>query len=163
MAKAFISLGTNIKRDYYLAQGLKALESAFGTLELSSLFESDPVGFSGDTFYNMVIGINTELTLAQVCTQMRNIELANGREVNAKKFSARTLDLDLLLFDDVIVKQPAVIPRDEICHNAFVLWPLAEIAENFIHPQLNQTIGQLWQAFDQNSQQLRKIPFQWPS
>jgi len=162
MAQIYISLGTNINRDFYLRQGLSALQQAFGELILSSLFESEAVGFMGSSFYNMVIGITTELSIEDVAKTLRDIEYANGRELNAKKFSPRTLDLDLLLYDDLVLAQPAQIPRDEITKNAFVLWPLAEIAAQLKHPILQQSYQQLWQEYDQGSQQLKKIPFSWP-
>ncbi|PCI58663.1 MAG: 2-amino-4-hydroxy-6-hydroxymethyldihydropteridine diphosphokinase [Gammaproteobacteria bacterium] len=161
MAQIYISLGTNINRDFYLAQGLHALNKRFGQLSLSSLFESEAVGFSGSPFYNMVIGVITSFSVEQVAKILRDIEFAHGREQQAKKFSPRTLDLDLLLYDDLVLTIPAQIPRDEITKNAFVLWPLAEIAPQLQHPLLTQNYQQLWQNFDQSSQSLRKLPLNW--
>jgi 2-amino-4-hydroxy-6-hydroxymethyldihydropteridine diphosphokinase len=161
MADIYISLGTNIEREHYLNQGLNALAATFGKLTLSSLFESEAVGFSGSAFYNLVIGISTTLAVEQVAESLRKIEFANGRCVNAKKFSPRTLDLDLLLYDDLVLTTPAQIPRDEITKNAFVLWPLAEIAPLLKHPILAKNYQQLWQDYDQSSQQLRKLPLAW--
>ena len=63
MAQIYISLGSNINKDYYLTKGLDALAEAFGSLTLSSLFESDPVGFQGECFYNLVIGVKTEKSI----------------------------------------------------------------------------------------------------
>ena len=163
MAEIYISLGSNIDRQHHIEQGLDALTAVFGSLTLSSLFESDAVGFSGKAFYNMVVGVNTMLTLEQVADTLRSIEFANGRSPNAKKYSPRTLDLDLLLYDNVVAEQPAQIPRDEITKNAFVLWPLAEIAEQLLHPILGQSYGQLWQAYDKQQQQLNKVPLVWPT
>ena len=161
MAQIYISLGTNIQRDHYLTQGLHALTRQFGTLELSSLYESEAVGFQGDNFYNMVIGVQTSLSVKQVATILRDIEFAHGRSPNAQKFSSRTLDLDLLLYDDLILTDPVQIPRDEITKNAFVLWPLAELAPELKHPQLQQSYQQLWQCYDRTCQTLRKLPFTW--
>jgi len=163
MAQIYISLGTNINRDFYLNQGLNTLQQVFGELTLSSLFESEAVGFSGSNFYNMVIGITTSLTVTEAALALRKIEFDNGREQNAKKFSPRTLDLDLLLYDDLVLDKPVQIPRDEITKNAFVLWPLAEIAAQLKHPLLQQSYQQLWQEYDQTSQQLKKHPFTWSS
>lgn len=162
MARLYISLGSNIDRDHYLNQGLDALQTAFGELTLSSLFESEAVGFAGAAFYNMVIGVTSPLSLEQVTNRLREIEYANGRSLKAKKFSPRTLDLDLLLYDQQVTVQPVQLPRDEISKNAFVLWPLAEIAGELIDPVLKQSYRQLWQNFDKNSQQLSIKPYTWP-
>ena len=92
---------------------------------------------------------------------MREIEFSYGRSVNAKKFSPRTLDLDLLLFDDLITETPAQLPRDEIDKNAFVLWPLSEIAPDLIHPTLNKSYQSLWQDYDKSRQQLKIVKQCW--
>jgi 2-amino-4-hydroxy-6-hydroxymethyldihydropteridine diphosphokinase len=163
MARLYISLGSNVDRQHYVSAGLTALEQLFGQLTLSSLFASKAVGFDGAEFYNMVIGATTSLTIEQVAKALRDIEFANGRQVNAKKYSPRTLDLDLLLFDDLILNSPAQIPRAEITENAFVLWPLAEVAPKLNHPILQQSYQQLWQAYDKTQQQLTKVDFFWQS
>jgi 2-amino-4-hydroxy-6-hydroxymethyldihydropteridine diphosphokinase len=161
MALVHISLGSNVDREKHVKQGITALQRAFGELTLSSLFESEAVGFNGASFYNMVIALKTKLSIDALAKELRNIEFAYGRCQNAKKFSPRTLDLDILLFDDLIITKPAQLPRDEITKNAFVLWPLAEIAPELKHPILKQSYQQLWQAFDKNSQQLCKVPPCW--
>ena len=161
MAEIYISLGSNINRQHHIEQGLNALTDAFGSLKLSSLFESETVGFTGKAFYNMVAGVNTDQTLAQVATTLRSIEFAHGRSENAKKFSPRTLDLDLLLYDDDVAESPAQIPREEITTNAFVLWPLAEVAGHLIHPIIRKSYEELWQQYDKNLQQLKIVPLVW--
>jgi len=163
MAHVYISLGSNVNREHYVVQGLNALEMEFGQLSLSSLFESESIGFDGAPFYNMVIGIVTEQSIETVTAVLRKIEYAHGRTVNAKKFSPRTLDLDLLLFDNLILSTPVQIPRDEITTNAFVLWPLAELAPDRKHPIQQLTYQDLWQAYNKDSQQLRKVPLHWQS
>jgi len=161
MAEIYISLGSNINRQHHIEQGLNALTDEFGLLTLSSLFESEAVGFAGKAFYNMVVAVNTSLSLAEVATRLRAIEFAHGRSEHAKKFSPRTLDLDLLLYDDIIAQYPAQIPRDEITKNAFVLWPLAEIAGHLVHPVVSQSYNELWQQYDKHQQQLKKVPLVW--
>ena len=163
MARLYISLGSNVNRQQYVNTGLTALEKLFGELTLSSLFASKAVGFDGAEFYNMVIGATTELNIEQVAKALRDIEFANGRQVNAKKYSPRTLDLDLLLFDNLILDNPAQIPRAEITENAFVLWPLAEVAPQLKHPILNKSYQHLWQAYDKTKQQLTIVDFTWSS
>jgi len=161
MSYIYISLGSNINREYHVKHGLTELTKAFGALTLSSLYESKAVGFDGSDFYNMVIGAETSYTIEEVADLLRNIEFEYGREQNAKKFSPRTLDLDLLLFDELVLTKPAQIPRNEITRNAFVLWPLAEIAESLKHPIINQSYGQLWNNFNKASQSITQIPFSW--
>lgn len=161
MAQVFISIGSNIEKEKYLPLSLTILENLLGELSLSSLFECEAIGFKGPLFFNMVVGANTELSLEELARKLRQIELENGREPDAKKYSPRTLDLDLLLYDDVVCEQPVQLPRHEITKNAFVLWPLVEIAGNLVHPELNETYASLWQAYDKTSQKLRKVPLSW--
>ena len=161
MATIYLSIGTNIDRQQNLSNGLNALHQHFGELRLSSLFESEAVGFDGSPFFNMVVGFQSDLSLAELHQVLRNIELTYGRELNAKKFSPRTLDLDILLYDDLISDGPIQLPRDEITYNAFVLWPLAEIAADVLHPVLKESFQDLWQAFDKSKQSLQKVPLNW--
>lgn len=165
MATIYISLGSNVEREYHIKKGLCALASAFNlTLEeliLSSLFESEAVGFSGNAFFNMVVGIETSQTVEQVAYKLRDIEYNYGRTRDAKKFSPRTLDLDLLLYDDLIIDSPAQLPRNEIDKNAFVLWPLSEIAPQLIHPIIKQDYETLWRNYDKAHQQLKIVDNCW--
>jgi 2-amino-4-hydroxy-6-hydroxymethyldihydropteridine diphosphokinase len=78
-----------------------------------------------------------------------------------KKFSPRTLDLDLLLYDDLIIDSPAQLPRNEIDKNAFVLWPLSEVAPMLLHPIIKQNYYTLWQNYDKNHQQLKIVANCW--
>jgi len=161
MAIIYISLGSNINREYNVRQGIQALSQKFGDLTLSSLFESKAVGFNGAAFYNMVIAVKTKENVEQVAAILREIEFTYGRSVNAKKFSPRSLDLDLLLFDDLIIEKPAQLPRAEITTNAFVLWPLSQIAPTLKHPILQQSYSDLWQDYDKKIQQLTIIDNCW--
>jgi 2-amino-4-hydroxy-6-hydroxymethyldihydropteridine diphosphokinase len=120
------------------------------------------VGFEGDNFLNLVAGLDTDQEVHDVNRQLHAIEDAHGRQRNGPRFSPRTLDLDLLLYDDLILSEDKLqLPRDEITHNAFVLRPLADIAPDLRHPVTGQTMAELWQAFDQTSQRLWPIPFEW--
>jgi len=165
MAQIYISLGSNIEREHYVKQGLISLANAFeipfNQLALSSLFECEAVGFEGPIFYNMVIGIKCTHSVEQVAIILRAIEFSHGRDHNAKKFSPRTLDLDLLLYDNLIIEQPAQLPRDEITKNAFVLWPLSEVAPTLKHPILKESYLDLWQGYNKTKQQLSIVANCW--
>lgn len=157
MAQIFISIGSNINKEHYIKAALAILPQHFDNVIYSSIFESESVGFEGNNFYNLVAAATTNLPLEEVCARLKQIEREHGRTPADKKFSPRTLDLDLLFFDDVICDTPAQLPRDEITKNAFVLWPLAEIASDFIHPTVNLSIGELWQNYNKNKQKLWKV------
>jgi 2-amino-4-hydroxy-6-hydroxymethyldihydropteridine diphosphokinase len=161
MARIFISLGSNIDAEHHIRAGVAALRREFGDLALSSVFESEAVGFNGRNFLNMVAGADTELSVAQVVGIFKRIEREHGRLPGAKKFSPRTLDLDLLLYDNLVCEAPVTLPRAEITANAFVLWPLAEILPEGLHPLAHISYRELWDGFDKQSQRLWPIDFSW--
>lgn len=160
MAWVFISVGSNINREYYVRAGVRKLAEYFGALTLSSVYESEAVGFNGDPFYNMVVGVETTLTLEACVKLLKDIEDQFGRVRGAEKFCGRTLDLDLLTYDQQVCQQPVELPRGEITENAFVLWPLAEIAAEHIHPLTQLSYATLWQNYNK-PQKLWPIDFSW--
>lgn len=160
MAWVYISLGSNIDREALTRAGVVALRALYGELVLSSVYESEAVGFKGDSFYNMVIGLQTTDDVFKVAQALRLIEDEHGRDRSGPRFSSRTLDLDLLLYDDFIINEKKLqIPRDEILQRAFVLWPMAEIAPERIHPEVNKRYAQLWDEFDKEKEKLQPIAF----
>ena len=162
MATIYISLGSNINREENTRTGVKALKQAFGDLTLSSVYESEAVGFDGDAFYNMVIACEVSTSVHDTNQILRDIEDANGRDRSGPKFSSRTLDLDLLLYDDLKLDENGLkLPRGEILKNAFVLWPLAEIAPDLKHPEAGISYAELWSAFDKSKETLCPIDFEF--
>lgn len=161
-ARIFISLGSNIEPEHYIKAALSELSYHFSNLLCSSVFESEAVGFEGCNFLNMVVAADTELSISEVVAVFKKIEQENGRIPGAKKFSARSLDLDLLLYDELVCQEPVELPRAEILTNAFVLWPLAEIAPQLIHPVTGQSYQSLWDEYDKTRQKLWIIPFTCP-
>ncbi len=160
MAEIYISLGSNIDREANTRSGVAALRRAFGELTLSSVFESEAVGFVGDAFFNMVVACETELTVHDCNRCLRDIEDAHGRDRSGPRFSSRSLDLDLLLYDDrVLDERGLVLPREEILKNAFVLWPLAEIAPQRRHPVSGRSYAEHWAAFDKHREKLHPVEF----
>lgn len=152
MPTGFISVGSNIDKEIHIPSSLKALRELFGKLVISSIFESEPVGFVGDSFHNLVVQFESDLPAKEVAKLLKQIELDHGRSRESQKFSARTLDLDLILYGDQIIRDGRLqIPRDEIEHYAFVLEPLAEIAPNEIHPISKRSYKDLWQDFDKHN------------
>ncbi|MES2672728.1 MAG: 2-amino-4-hydroxy-6-hydroxymethyldihydropteridine diphosphokinase [Pseudomonadota bacterium] len=162
MTPIYLSLGSNIHRHQYITAALDALADLFGNLKISSVYESKSVGFNGSNFFNLVVGAETELLLADLSETLKKIEDENGRQRSGPKFSPRTLDIDILTYGNFVGVEAGVeLPRAEITKNAFVLLPLAEIAATVCHPQLQRTYAELWAVYDKNSQSLWAIDFIW--
>jgi 2-amino-4-hydroxy-6-hydroxymethyldihydropteridine diphosphokinase len=160
VATIYISLGSNINREENTREGVRALREVFGELTLSSVYESDAVGFEGDAFYNMVIGCEVSTPVHKTSRILHNIEDTYGRDRSGPRFSSRTLDLDLLLYDDLVIDEKGLkLPRGEILKNAFVLQPLAEIAPDLKHPETGTSYAELWAKFDSTKQNLHPIAF----
>lgn len=162
MARVYVSIGSNIDRDENIRGGVADLRERFGALTLSAVYESEAVGFDGDNFYNLVAAFDTDEGVLEVAGVLHEIENAHGRTREGPRFSSRTLDIDMLLYDELVLHADKLdLPREEITKNAFVLWPLAEIAPELQHPVLKQSYAELWAAFDKDKQPLWPVPFEF--
>ena len=162
MARVYVSVGSNIEPAANIRSAIRQLRQHYPDLLISSVYESEAVGFAGDNFYNLVVAFETDDDVFKVANVLRAIEDSHARDRKGPRFSSRTIDLDLLLYDDAIINQDSVnIPRDEITKNAFVLWPLAEIAADRVHPQTGCTFAAMWQHYNKESQSLWPIDFDW--
>ena len=160
MAQVYVSIGSNIERERNIGHALQALAGAYGELQQSSVYESAAVGFDSAPFYNLVVGFQTDASPQAVQGTLHRIEDSQGR-LRAGELAARTLDLDLLLYDDLVINAgKLVLPRDDIDRYAFVLGPLAEIAGDQRHPVSGMRYADMWSAFDDTGQELQQID--WP-
>jgi 2-amino-4-hydroxy-6-hydroxymethyldihydropteridine diphosphokinase len=160
-AQVYVSVGSNVNRRKNIALALEQLVNEFGVIEQSSVYESDAVGFDSAPFYNLVIGFCSDASPRGIQEKLHAIEDACGR-VRSRELSARTMDLDLLLFADLVVDEAGlVLPRSDITRYAFVLRPLAEIAAEEKHPVGGESYADMWAAFDEPEQVLTRID--WPS
>ena len=157
MPRVYVSVGSNIEREFHIRVALHSLREQYGQLIVSRVFESEAVGFSGDDFLNLVVGFDTATSVWDVVARLRDIETTHARDRRIPRFSPRTLDLDLLLYGDLIMDEGGVkLPREEITRYAFVLGPLTEIAGEMRCPLCGRCYIDLWREFDQASQPL------WP-
>ena len=148
MACVHVSVGSNIDPARNVRRALDMLRERFGPLQVSPVYETRAVGFEGENFLNLVVGFETDDEPQAVADALREMEQAAGRVRGASPFAPRTLDLDLLLYDDLVLDAPGLrLPREEITRYGFVLRPLADIAGERRHPLTGQTFAELWAAF----------------
>ena len=160
MARVYISIGSNVDPHRNIRNGIAALKERYGKLTLSSVYESRAVGFDGENFLNLVAAFDTDEDMLTLTRALRAIEAECGRERNGRRFAPRSLDLDLLLYDQAVVRENGLeLPRHEITQHAFVLCPLAEIAPDFEHPVVGERLIDLWRSFDKRSQPLWPVDF----
>lgn len=161
MTRVYVGIGSNIDRDKNIRAALDRLAQLFSPLLVSPVYESESMGFSGASFFNLVVGFDTDLSVQEVRMQLRAIERDNGNAGNLPKFSARSLDLDLLTYGEFCgVASGVKLPRADIAEYAYALWPLADIAGDTLHPQLRISYGALKQQFAK-TQRLWAVPFYW--
>jgi len=158
MPKIYISLGSNIEPERHLHNALGCMQHHFFDIHLSPVYENEAVGFEGAPFWNLVAECETTLGPEDVSRELKSIEDRNGRLRDGPKFSSRTLDLDLLLYDDLDLRDRGMdVPRNEITKYAFVLKPLVDLAPELVHPLLGKTMQQLWNSMEGGAQSMRVV------
>ncbi len=147
MHEIFLGTGGNIgnrKENFIRCQEL--IEERLGkTVSMSSIYETPAWGFSSeDIFWNQVIHIETDLEPEALLKEINKIETLFGRTRNGDGYSSREMDIDILYFDDLIVRSDCLsIPHPLIHERLFVLKPLSEIAPYFVHPVLQKNSLQM--------------------
>lgn len=145
--QVYIAIGSNLgnKKENYL-EALARIAKLPNTkiVKESSLYESEPLGDSKEWYVNGVIEIATELKPELLLKKCKNIERAMGRKKVRKKWGARIIDLDILLYNTLkLEKKNLKIPHPELPNRKFVLIPLSEVAPQVVHPVLGATISEL--------------------
>jgi len=162
VSDVYLGIGSNVKVEENVSAGVTALREAFGEVTLSPVYRSLAVGFSGDDFINLAAGIHTDMQPLELKDFLNALEDRHGRKRDQPKFSDRTLDIDILLYDDLYLHTPSlVLPRAEILHYAHVLRPLAELAPEMVHPETRRPIADLWEAFEGDRSGLTAVDFPW--
>ncbi len=156
MPLVYLGIGSNSCPEVNLKLGVRELMRRFDFQAASSVYSNTAVGFDGEDFLNAVVGVQTDRSPQDVCAELELIHALAGRKRETATFVSRTLDIDLLLYDQLVLNEPPVrIPRDDVLEYSFVLGPLAEIAPDFVHPVTGETIATHWANFDKESHPLR--------
>ncbi len=154
--KAYISLGSN-KGDKFknIQSAIDAIYLRIGVItSISKVYNSPAFGFDSDDFLNACLCVESSLAPSEILEQLLAIEVSLGRirDYNTKEYSARTIDLDIILIDDLIISSQVLqVPHPEMGKRKFVLQPLCDIASEMNHPQYNSTIATLLKHCDDTS------------
>jgi 2-amino-4-hydroxy-6-hydroxymethyldihydropteridine diphosphokinase len=155
MKNVFLGIGTNLgDREDYLRQAIARIEKFVGTVsKTSAVYETEPWGFeTEDAFLNLVIEVETEFQPQEILGKILSIESSLGRIRNEEQYSSRTIDIDILLYEDLVVNEfNLTIPHPLLPIRKFVLVPLCEIAPDLIHPVLIRPLRLLLEECEDKS------------
>ncbi len=155
MAIVYLSLGSNLgDRVGYIQQATSLLSSHpdINIVATSSFYETEPWEMDSDNwFVNAVIQITTTLTPEKLLDECQRIENQLGRKPrNGDKYSDRTIDIDIIFYDKLILNtERLTIPHKYFHKRVFMLVPMLEIAEDFVHPFFGKTVESLYEAIDE--------------
>lgn len=158
MVSVYVAVGSNVDPERNLAIAGRELRREFPDVRFSPWYRNHAVGFVGADFINYVAGFTTELPIEEVIARLHAIETLCGRPRDAPRWAPRTMDLDVLLYGDVVCDTPRLkLPRPDLLKRAFMLGPLAALAPDLAHPTEKLTIGELWQRFDRAAHPLIEV------
>jgi len=153
MRKIYLSIGSNKGNRYsFIKEALRLIRKDIGKVILmSKIYETKSWGFQSDDFLNICIMIKSELLPSELLNKLKNIEDRLGRIRNSTKILAREIDIDILFYSDEIVNyEDLIIPHPRLHLRNFVLYPLHDIASDFIHPILLKPINELLEECEDN-------------
>jgi 2-amino-4-hydroxy-6-hydroxymethyldihydropteridine diphosphokinase len=150
VTSVYVAAGSNVAPEHNLARAVSELARQFPGARFSPWYRNRAVGFSGADFINMVAGFDTALGVREVLTRLHAIEALCGRPRAAPRWAPRSMDLDVLLYGDLVCDEPDLkLPRPDLLKRAYMLGPLAALAPQVVHPTAQRTIDELWRSFDQ--------------
>ena len=153
MARVFVSIGSNIDKEKNISSSVSALQELYEPLDISNVYETEAIGFKGDNFHNLVVGFETNDTPLEISQVLKQIEAEHDRTRGKEQFESRTLDLDLLLYGDLVMQMDGVnVPHPDIMRYNFVLKPLAELAAETQHPENEKSIEDIMKQFKKNGE-----------
>ena len=158
MATVYLGLGSNIEPEKNLGKAVRELRRRYGELDVSTVYRSTAVGFDGDDFLNLVVRLLSDESPLEICEEIERLHNLSGRKRKGQKWASRPLDIDLLLYNDLVMNErPVRVPRDDVLRYSFVLRPMAELAPDLVHPVTGRTMQSHWDEFDAGSHPLEPV------
>jgi 2-amino-4-hydroxy-6-hydroxymethyldihydropteridine diphosphokinase len=155
---AYVSGGSNLDAQQNLVRAALALKARHPGARFSRCYRNQAVGFAGPDFINFVVELPVAGDPALLKGELECIETQCGRERDAPKWAPRAMDLDILLFGELVQEVPGLqLPRPDLLRWAFMLGPLAELAPQLLHPVLQRTMHDLWRGFSRDADPLTPI------
>ena len=159
MPTVYVGAGSNVAPERNLARAVAELAREFSGTRFSPWYRNRAVGFEGEDFINLVAAFDTNLPLHGVLAKLHAIEAHCGRERHAPRWAPRSMDLDVLLYGDLVCDELGLkLPRPDLLKRAYMLGPLAALAPEIVHPIEQLTIGELWRRFDRAAHPLEPVP-----
>jgi len=159
MTRVYLGIGSNIDAERNIALGLREIGKRIAKPQLSPVYRAPAIGFDGDDFLNLVVRVDCPLSALELIGEIEAIHELAGRQRRAdNKWVARPLDIDLLLYGDLVSpERPLRVPRSDVLDYAFVLKPLADLAPEERHPVTGRCFADHWRDFDDSEQPLTPV------
>lgn len=156
--RVFVAAGSNVEPEKHLPRAAAAILHGWPDAHFSRAYRNVAVGFDGPDFINLVVGFTTAQPLAAVIARLRAIETQCGRPRYAPKWASRTMDLDVLLYGDLVEQtDDYTLPRPDLLKRPYMLGPMAEIAPDVVHPTEHREIGELWAHFARDDHAMEPV------
>ena len=155
-----VAAGSNVDPVANLRRALGVLTQHFPGLRVSHAYANAAVGFEGEDFVNLAVRFTTEWPVPQVLERLHEAEAACGRARHAPKWAPRSMDLDVLLYGNLVCAEPGLtLPRPDLLRRPYMLGPAAEIAPEVVHPTVGRTLAELWREMQQRepAHELRRV------
>ena len=162
MTAVYVAAGSNVEPIANLRRALGVLAAHYPSMRASRAWRNRAVGFEGDDFVNLAVGFETGEDVRAVLGRLHEAEAACGRARNAPKWAPRSMDLDILMYGDMVCDEPGlVLPRPDLTRRAYMLGPMAELAPGLVHPVERATIAELWSRFDRDAHRMELVDLGW--
>jgi 2-amino-4-hydroxy-6-hydroxymethyldihydropteridine diphosphokinase len=157
--RVYVAIGGNVEPERWFPLAARELRRRFPGAHFSSSYRNPAYGFAGADFINAVAGFDTPLPVDAVLAHCHEIEALCGRRRDDPKWAPRVMDIDLLLYGDLVADTEAYrLPRPDLLRRCYMLAPLAQIAGELHHPSSGREIADHWQELAREPHTLERTP-----